>query len=87
MAIGVFQVAQERGLRIPDDLSVIGFDNITESKYMGLTTVDQFISEMGYVATQMLIKLINDIPLEDQTYQMKTQLVIRSSCREFMDTH
>jgi LacI family transcriptional regulator len=87
MAIGVFQVAQELGLRIPDDLSVIGFDNITESKYMGLTTVDQFISEMGYVATQMLIKLINDIPLEDQTYQMKTQLVIRSSCREFMDTH
>ena len=87
MAIGVFQVAQELGLRIPDDLSVIGFDNITESKYMGLTTVDQFISEMGYVATQMLIKLIKDIPLEDQTYQMKTQLVIRSSCREFMDTH
>jgi LacI family transcriptional regulator len=87
MAIGVFQVAQELGLRIPDDLSVIGFDNITESKYMGLTTVDQFISEMGYVATQMLIKLINDVPLEDQTYQMKTQLVIRSSCRELMHTH
>jgi len=87
MAIGVFQVAQELGLRIPDDLSVIGFDNITESKYMGLTTVDQFISEMGYVATHMLIKLINDIPLEDQTYQMKTQLVIRSSCKEFMHTY
>ena len=87
MAIGVFQVAQELGLRIPDDLSVIGFDNITESKYMGLTTVDQFISEMGYVATQMLIKLINDVPLDDQTYRMQTQLVIRSSCKEFMGTH
>ena len=87
MAMGVFQVAQELGMRIPEDLSVIGFDNITESKYMGLTTVDQFISEMGYVATHMLIKLINDIPLEDQTYQMKTQLVIRSSCKEFMHTH
>jgi len=86
-AMGVFQVAQELGIRIPDDLSVIGFDNITESKYMGLTTVDQFISEMGYVATQMLIKLINDVPLDDQTYRMQTQLVIRSSCKEFMDTH
>jgi DNA-binding LacI/PurR family transcriptional regulator len=53
--MGVFQAAQELGLRIPDDLSVIGFDNIMESSYMGLTTVDQFISEMGYVATQMLI--------------------------------
>ena len=69
-------------MRIPDDLSVIGFDNITESKYMGLTTVDQFISEMGYVATQMLIKLINGNGLEDQTYRMQTRLVIRNSCRE-----
>lgn len=80
-AMGVYQVAQERGLRIPEDLSVIGFDNIMESKYMGLTTVDQFISEMGFVATQMLIKLINGEPLDSQTYRMQTQLVIRTSCR------
>ncbi len=80
-AMGVYQVAQERGLRIPEDLSVVGFDNIVESKYMGLTTVDQFISEMGFVATQMLIKLINGEPLESQTYKMRTQLVIRSSCK------
>jgi LacI family transcriptional regulator len=80
MAMGVFQVAEEMGIRIPDDLSVVGFDNITESKYMGLTTVDQFISEMGYVATQMLIKIINGVPLEDQTYRMQTRLVIRDSC-------
>jgi len=85
MAIGVFQVAEELGLRIPNDLSVIGFDNITESKYMGLTTVDQFISEMGYVATQMLIKIINGIALEDQTYQMQTRLIIRNSCREVVN--
>ncbi len=83
MAMGVFQVAEELGMRIPDDLSVIGFDNITESKYMGLTTVDQFISEMGYVATQMLIRIINGVPLDDQTYKMQTQLVVRTSCRKF----
>ncbi|HZM23570.1 MAG TPA: LacI family DNA-binding transcriptional regulator [Anaerolineales bacterium] len=82
MAMGVYQVAEEMGIRIPDDLSVMGFDNITESKYMGLTTVDQFISEMGYVATQMLIKLINGVPLENQTYRMQTRLVIRNSCTE-----
>jgi LacI family transcriptional regulator len=79
-AIGIYQVADEMGLRIPEDLSVIGFDNITESKYMGLTSVDQFISEMGFVATQMLIKLIHEEPLEDQTYRMQTRLVIRESC-------
>jgi len=82
-AMGVFRVAQEKSLRIPEDLSVVGFDNIMESKYMRLTTVDQFIYEMGFVATQMLIKLINGETLESQTYQMQTQLVIRSSCREF----
>jgi LacI family transcriptional regulator len=83
MAMGVYQVAQEMGRRIPEDLSVVGFDNIMESKYMGLTTVDQFISEMGFVATQMLIKLINGEPLEPQTYKMQTQLVIRTSCAPY----
>ena len=82
MAMGVFQVAEELGVKIPADLSVVGFDNITESKYLGLTTVDQFISEMGYVATQMLINIINGFPLEDQTYKMQTRLVIRDSCCE-----
>ena len=80
-AMGVYQVAQELDLRIPEDLSVIGFDNIMESKYMKLTTVDQFIYEMGYMATQMLIKLINDEELDSQTYKMQTKLVIRESCQ------
>jgi LacI family transcriptional regulator len=85
MAMGVFQVAQEMGLRIPEDLSVIGFDNIMESKYMGLTTVDQFISEMGFVATQMLIKLINGEPLDSQTYRMQTKLIVRTSCQALVE--
>jgi len=80
-AMGVYEVAQARGLRIPEDLSVVGFDNIMESKYMGLTTVDQFISEMGFVATQMLIRLINGETLDSQTYKMQTQLIIRTSCQ------
>lgn len=80
MAMGVYQTAQELGLRIPEDFSLIGFDNISESKYLGLTTVDQFILDQGYVATQMLIKIINGIPLDEQTYRVQTQLVIRNSC-------
>jgi LacI family transcriptional regulator len=47
---------------------------------MRLTTVDQFIYEMGFVATQMLIKLINGETLDSQTYKMQTQLVVRNSC-------
>ncbi|MBE3120226.1 MAG: LacI family DNA-binding transcriptional regulator, partial [Candidatus Atribacteria bacterium] len=62
-ALGVYQAADELGVRIPDELSVVGFDNITEAKYLGLTTVDQFLADMGYVAIQMLIKLINNEPI------------------------
>ncbi len=81
MAMGVFQLAEEMGLRIPEDLSLVGFDNIPESKYLGLTTVDQFVSELGYMGTQMLIKMIKGIPLEQDTYRMQTELVIRNSCQ------
>ena len=80
-AIGVFQAADEKGFRISDDLSVVGFDNISEAEYLGLTTVDQSLSEMGYVATQMLIKLVNGENLDDQIYKMPTKLVVRSSCQ------
>ena len=43
--------------------------------------MDQFISEMGYVDKQMLIKIINGISLDQQTYRMQTRLVIRNSCQ------
>ena len=80
-AIGVYQAADELGVRIPEDLSVVGFDNISEARYLGLTTVDQFLSEMGYVATQMLIRLVNNEPLDVHVYKMPSKLVIRNSCR------
>ena len=80
-AIGVYQAADELGIQVPDDLSVVGFDNIAESKYLGLTTIDQFLADMGYIAIQMLIKLINNEPLDVQVHKMSTRLVERSSCR------
>lgn len=86
-AIGVFQAAAELGVRIPVDLSVVGFDNISEAKYMGLTTIDQFLEEMGYVAIQMLIKLINDEPLNEDVHKMKTKLIVRTSCQRLDPNH
>lgn len=83
MAMGVYQIAEKMQLHIPGDFSLVGFDNIPESKYLGLTTVDQFISEMGYAATKMLIRIVNETPGESQTLKIKTQLVVRNSCRPF----
>lgn len=81
-AIGVYEAADELGLSIPDDVSVVGFDNISEAQYLGLTTVDQCLSEMGYTAVQMLIQLINGDPLEIKVHRMPTRLVVRNSCRK-----
>jgi LacI family transcriptional regulator len=83
-AIGVFEAAEELGVRIPTDLSVVGFDNTSEAKYLGLTTVDQFLAEMGYVAVQMLIKLINGESLELEILKMQTKLVERTSCQKLI---
>jgi LacI family transcriptional regulator len=82
-AIGAIDAAHELGLRVPEDLSIVGFDNIPEAAYANpaLTTVDQFIHQMGHVATEMLIGLIQGDPLESELHLMPTQLVIRDSCR------
>jgi LacI family transcriptional regulator len=82
-AIGVFEAAEELGVRVPDDCSIVGFDNISEAKYLGLTTIDQCLEKMGYIAVQMLIKLIEDESLEESVYKMPTKLVERTSCHGF----
>jgi len=80
-AMGVYQAAQEMNLRIPEDLSLVGFDNIPEAAYLNLTTVDQFIAEMGYQAAKILFRLIEGETLETKIQQLPTQLVIRGSCQ------
>ncbi len=82
-AIGVLDAARDAGLRVPEDLSVAGFDNIPEaaSSKPALTTVDQFMRDMGYEAIEILVKLIQGEPLEHNVHKVQTELVIRDSCR------
>jgi LacI family transcriptional regulator len=82
-ALGAIEAAQQTGRRVPDELSVLGFDNIPEAAYChpALTTIDQFIDKMGYVATEMLVALIQGGSLQGDGYKMPTQLVVRDSCR------
>jgi len=87
-AIGVYQAARELGLQIPGDLSVIGFDNLREAASLNppLTTIDQAIEQMGTIATEMLVKLVEgeSLPInptdEGHLHKIPTQLVIRGSC-------
>lgn len=84
-AIGVLQSAKEMGIRIPQDLSLIGFDNIGEAEYFELTTVDQSLVEMGTMAAEMLIDLINNKIVEPKVVTIPTRLVIRKSCMAVTD--
>jgi LacI family transcriptional regulator len=82
-AIRTIEVAGELGLAVPDDLSVVGFDNIPESALADppLTTIDQCIQGMGYEATRMLIRLIEEPDTERPQAILPTRLVSRRSCR------
>ncbi len=78
-AIGVLLEARERGIAVPDTLSVVGFDDIEPSWYVTppLTTVRQPRVEMGRRATEMLLDLLADEPVSDET--LPCRLVIRES--------
>ena len=82
-AMGVYQAADALGVIIPGDLSVVGFDNIREALFLNpqLTTIDQFVAEMGSIATQMVVRLVKGETLESNLHKIQTQLVTRDSCR------
>jgi LacI family transcriptional regulator len=80
-AIATLDVAAERGLRVPEDLSVVGFDNIPESALCSppLTTVEQSMGEMGRHAIDLLVRLIRGEDIERTHVTLDTELVLRSS--------
>jgi len=85
MALSVLQIANRRGLRVPHDLAVIGFDNITESAYFwpALTTINHNHHELGCRAVQELVNQVEaahrNENIEPQNILLLTELVIRES--------
>ncbi len=81
-ATGVYQALYERNIRIPDAMSVIGFDDVTYTAQMSppLTTIHQPLFEMGRMAANMLLRLISGQPLDSNHVELSTSLVIRESC-------
>jgi LacI family transcriptional regulator len=82
-AIATVQAATTLGMRVPEQLSVIGFDNIPEAALSvpPLTTVEQPIHEMGRRAVEMLIDLIHGQEIEFTHITLPTRLVVRQSTR------
>lgn len=82
-AIATMEVARSLGLTVPDDLSVIGFDNVPESALADppLTTIKQPLQQMGAEALRLLVDLIDGVERETHI-RLPTELVERSSCRK-----
>jgi LacI family transcriptional regulator len=83
MAMGVMDAARSRGLRIPGDISILGFDDIPQVQNIrpALTTVRQPLEKMGGVATQMLLDLLKDPQKDVSRVELPTELIVRDSCQ------
>ena len=81
MAIGVMQAARARGMRVPEDLSVVGFDDLDEAAIVtpALTTIRQPLAEMGRIAVSLLTRLLDNQRLEALHVELGTRLVVRDS--------
>ena len=81
MAIGALRAARARGLRVPADLSVVGFDDSEQATTAtpGLTTVHQPVAEMGRMAVSLLLRLLEHRRGEGLSIELQTRLIVRES--------
>lgn len=81
-ALGAYRAITERGKRVPDDISVMGFDGIELAEYINppLTTLSQPQYEMGATAMNCMLKMLNNEKIEQSNIVLNHTLVIRKSC-------
>jgi LacI family transcriptional regulator len=81
-AFGVMDAVREHGLRIPEDISIIGFDDIPQAEvtHPKLTTVRQPLEQMGRVAVKLLLEHIENPDRPPRHVTLATRLVVRDSC-------
>lgn len=79
-AIGAGKALREVGRRVPQDVALIGYDNIKVSRYLGLSTIDQQIKSIGERATELLLRRMRgtftELPLREQ---VTPRLIVRAS--------
>lgn len=72
-AVGVMKAAREMGLKVPEDVAVIGFDDIDLADYMGITTINQSLDQSGKTAVELLVEHMKDpeTAVKHISYQLK----------------
>jgi LacI family transcriptional regulator len=82
LAIGVMQGVHAAGLRVPDDITIVGFDNIPAARYVtpALTTVAQFQERIGQRAAEMLLEHLGaEESISGRCIEMPYELIVRAS--------
>lgn len=87
MAFGVVKALRDRGLRVPEDVAVVGFDDVagTDSFDPPLTTIRQSSDALARGAVGALIRLMSGEPPEDLNVEVPTELIVRVSCGASID--
>jgi LacI family xylobiose transport system transcriptional regulator len=82
-ALGVYEAARRRGLRIPEDLSVVGYDDVDVASWAGppLTTVRQPLTEMAGEAVRLIVRLRDGARVDHLHVDLESRLVVRESTR------
>jgi LacI family transcriptional regulator, galactose operon repressor len=78
-ALGALDAARAHGIRVPEELSVVGFDDIEVAGYVGLTTVRQPLLESGRRGAQLLLEALGGLPVEPLRELLPLELVVRST--------
>ena len=80
MALAAIEVLKEKHIKVPEDVSVLGYDDIPNARVAGLTTIKQPFIEMGMNAMYILIANINNPLLAKRTTVLPSNIIFRSSC-------
>jgi LacI family transcriptional regulator len=78
-AMGVIEAARDAGVAVPEQLSIIGYDDIEVAEFLELTTMRQLLFESGERGVQLLLRVLADPAAEPRCEVMPTELIVRAT--------
>jgi LacI family transcriptional regulator len=79
LAMQVLMIARRKGLRVPEDLAVIGFDDLDFASHIGLTTINQQLDESGRLAAELLMAAIKNKTKDTQSRELELSIIERDT--------
>jgi DNA-binding LacI/PurR family transcriptional regulator len=78
-AVGVLDAARKKGILVPEQLSVVGYDNIRDADYLEITTIHQPLFQAGKVGCETLLSIINQPDLNPEEIVLPVELIVRKT--------